>query len=594
MQSIKILKSICLMALLSISSLVYGQADLIHNVQDRTTYPLNGNWHYLIDPTGAKLNRNLKETFNNDLNGYDWKFASTLEVPGDFNHQVRELFLYEGAVWYQREFSFEPKQGKRYFIYCSAIENEAQVFINEKNVGKHQGAYTPFNFEITDQLTEGLNSIIIGTKNIRKKDDVPPVNYDWWNYGGITRDIMIVELPERFIESYFIQLSTNSLDTISGWVQLSEPVKGEEVTISIPDVNWTFTGETDKNGRVVVHQAISNIVYWSPENPRLYDVAVATASDLVNDEIGFRTIEVDGNQILLNKAPVFLKGICLHDEVPQRESRTTSMGDSRMLLSWAKELNCNFIRLAHYTHNEHTIRLADQMGFLLWSEIPTYWQVDFKSEVAFHNAKQQLSEMIERDRNRASVIIWSVANETNPGADRQRFLRGLIDYAKMIDGTRLVTAALKKKKVAQNSTIQECDDPLMAYVDIIALNEYIGWYPNQGLNGLPEDCKKVTWRIPGHKPLIISEFGAGALYGHHGSKTTRWSEEFQVDLYEQTFEMLEKIPNLRGVSPWILADYLSPKRKNTYFQNFWNRKGLISSSGKKKKAFYFLQDYYGK
>lgn len=569
-----------------------AQIGLIQNTQSRNMYSLNGTWHYHIDPTGAKLNKNKQERFDNALNGYDWTYANTLEVPGDYNHQVRELFLYEGAVWYQREFSFTPTPGKRYFLYFAAVENEAEVYLNEKKVGSHKGAYTPFNFEITEHLAKGSNSIIVGTRNYRDRHDVPPTNYDWWNYGGITRDVMILELPELFIENYHIQLSPTSLDSVRGWVKLSEKLIGQAVTVEIPEAKWRFEGETDTDGKIWISSPIKNISYWSPDNPKRYDLAISIEGEKLKDKVGLRTIEVSGNQILLNKEAVFLKGICMHDEIPQRQARTNTEADSRMLLNWAKAMNCNFIRLAHYTHNEQTIRLADELGLLLWSEIPTYWQVDFGSEIAYERAKNQLTEMIERDRNRASVIIWSVANETNPGEDRQKFLKGLIDHAKEIDGTRLVTAALKKKKVPLNSTLQECDDPLMEYVDVIALNEYIGWYPNQGLNGLPSDCDLVTWNIPQHLPLIISEFGAGALYGYHGSDTTRWTEEFQLSLYQHTFEMLAKIPNLRGVSPWLLADYLSPKRKNTYFQNFWNRKGLISSTGKKKKAFYFLRAYY--
>ena len=569
-----------------------AQDALIMNTGNRTGYCLNGNWHYLIDLTGDRLNKNLKERFNNDLLGYDWLYADKLYVPGDYNHQKQELFLFEGAVWYQHEFEFSPEPDKVYFIHFGAVENKAVVYINEHKAGTHAGAYTPFNFEITDFLKKGTNFIHVCVKNDRDKEGVPPVNYDWWNYGGITRDVQILELSKVHIVDYHIQLAQNKLDQISGWVSVSKKTPGCPIQIDIPEIDWRCKGVTNAEGRMVFQKKIQGIEYWSPSNPQLYRVTVSSDTDTITDRIGFRTIHVSGNEILLNHEPVFLKGICVHDEIPQKKSRTSSMTDSKILLDWAKELNCNFLRLAHYTHNENTIKLADEMGFLIWAEIPTYWQVDFKSERALQSAKQQLTEMINRDRNRASVIIWSVANETNPGAARQRFLKHLIEHAKSIDGTRLVTAALKKKKVPLNSALQECDDPLMPYVDVISLNEYIGWYPNQGLNGLPADCKQVTWKIPDHKPLIMSEFGAGALYGYHGADTVRWTEEFQQSLYKYTMDMLEPIPNLCGICPWLMADYLSPKRRNTYFQQFWNRKGLISNTGKKKKAFYFLKEYY--
>jgi beta-glucuronidase len=197
--------------------------------------------------------------------------------------------------------------------------------------------------------------------------------------------------------------------------------------------------------------------------------------------------------------------------------------------------------------------------------------------------------MVTRDKNRASVIIWSVANETPVSADRNEFLKSMIKTTRQLDPVRFVSAALERKTKPGTKNTQVMDDPLQDFVDIIAFNEYIGWY-----DGLPEKCKTAEFEIKSDKPVMISEFGGDALQGNHGPKDARWTEEFQEDLYRETLLMLDKIPQLRGISPWILADFRSPRRVLPDIQDGWNRKGLISETGDKKKAFFVLQDYYKK
>jgi beta-glucuronidase len=298
---------------------------------------------------------------------------------------------------------------------------------------------------------------------------------------------------------------------------------------------------------------------------------------------------VQGTEILVNGKPQFLRGICIHEENGVRGGRAFSREDARMLLGWAKELGCNFVRLAHYPHNENMTRVADEMGIMVWSEVPVYWTIQWKNEDTYKNASHQLTDMITRDKNRASVIVWSMANETPISPERNEFLKKMISEARQLDQIRLVSAALERhtKKGTQNTQVIE--DPLQEFVDIIAFNQYIGWY-----DGLPEKARTAVFDIQFNKPVIISEFGGGALQGYHGEKNVLWTEEFQEDLYKETLPMLEKIPQLRGMTPWILSDFRSPRRLLPDIQDGWNRKGLIAPTGEKKKAFYVLKDYYAK
>jgi beta-glucuronidase len=377
---------------------------------------------------------------------------------------------------------------------------------------------------------------------------------------------------------------------ISGWVQIAGAGAGESVQLSLPELGEKISATTDAAGRAAFHFTPPSLRLWSPESPKLYDVNIACSGDEVAERIGFRTVRTQGKQILLNGKTIFLRGIAIHEEFPLNGGgRVNTAEKARQLLLWAKELNCNFVRLAHYPHNEAMTRLADELGIMVWSEVPVYWTIDWTNAATYQNAQSQLSDEIERDANRASIIIWSLANETPISAERTAFLTKLAERARSLDSTRLISAAMEKIAKPGATNVMVVEDPLAKVVDVIAFNEYVGWY-----DGLPDKCEKVSWEIPYHKPVFVSEFGGDARQGYHGNKDQRWTEEFQAELYEQTLPMLDKIDGLVGFSPWILMDFRSPRRTLPGINDGFNRKGLISSEGVKKKAFAVLHDYYEK
>ncbi|MCX6150074.1 MAG: beta-glucuronidase [Ignavibacteriales bacterium] len=582
-----------------IISFITGNAvtenNLITNIDGRKNISLNGKWNIIIDPyengyynyryqpreDGYFENRKPKD--KSELIEYDFDKSEQLNVPGDWNTQMEKLFLYEGTIWYKKSFQYNKQYDKRVFIYFGAVNYDAVVYVNGKKVGEHEGGFTPFNFEITDELASNENFIIVKVDNKRKREGVPTLNTDWWNYGGITRDVKLVEVPVTFIKDYFIQLKKGSLNEVSGWIRIDGLEKEQEINIQIEDAGIKQKIHSDKNGYASFN-FITNLKLWSPENPFLYNVKIISAKDTVVDKIGFRSIETKGEDIFLNGKPIFLCGISIHEEAPYRSGRAFSKEDAVTLLSWAKELGCNYVRLAHYPHNENMIREADKMGMMVWAEIPVYWTIMWSDSNTYNNASNQLNEMITRDKNRAAIILWSVANETPKGEARLKFLTGLINEARQIDSTRLITAATETHSEKNTIII---DDPLSNYLDVIGVNEYIGWYW-----GKPEDAVLMKWKSEFNKPFIISEFGGDALYNNHGYEKTRWTEEYQESIYLSQIKMLKGISFLRGVSPWILMDFRSPRRHLPGIQDFWNRKGLISERGNKKKAFYVLQKYY--
>jgi beta-glucuronidase len=581
------------------------EVPLLGNVMAHETSSLNGKWNYIVDvqeegyydyrmnPTRWGFFRNAKPQRPEDLIEYDFDKAPTMQVPGDWNTQDPRLFFYEGTVWYKTSFQAQvPIEDFRTLLYFGAVNYDCRVWVNGHEAGHHIGGFTPFNYDITDMLQNGENTVIVKVDNKRKAEAVPTQIFDWWNYGGITRDVLLVKVPPTYIENYKLQLEKADPKAkqreIRFAANLNKAEAGQEVTLSIPELKLTQKATTDADGKVDVMLRVpaKKLSLWSPENPKRYQVEIRTERDFVADEIGFRTIEARGKQILLNGEPIFLRGVSVHEEKPRGGGRANGTADAHELLTWAKEMNCNFVRLAHYPHNEYAIREAERMGIMVWSEIPCYWTIAWKNADTYANAQQQLTDMIRRDQNRANIIIWSIANETPHSGDRDQFLGRLAQYARSLDNSRLISMAMEVTGASNYKN--RLRDNMHEYVDVVSFNQYIGWYRDVN------DAPKMEWEIPYDKPVIVSEFGGGAKYGYHGAKNQRWTEEFQENLYIQNVAMLDKIEGLSGTTPWVLKDFRSPRRVLDGIQDYYNRKGLYSDNGEKKKAFYIMKEWYEK
>jgi beta-glucuronidase len=558
---------------------------------------LNGEWGAIVDPYFSGLfsfhhqERSEGWFMNNKytpgesaLHEYDFSRAPKLKVPGDWNMQRESLFFYEGPVWYERDFTYQTKEHTRVFLHIGAANYKSWFWVNGKKVCEHEGGYTSFNCEVTAAIHTGGNFIVAAVDNTRHEDGVPTLETDWWNYGGLTRSVSLIEVPETFIDQYDIHLSRAEGSVVEGWVHVEGGKQGAKVEVEIPELGAKTAAALNENGRAAIRLEVMSLERWSPETPKLYKVAVSAGQDSIDELMGFRTVEVRGTEILLNGKPIFLRGISIHAEAPYRTGRANTDKDAETLLGWAKDLGCNFVRLAHYPHDETMLRAADRMGLLVWSENPVYWALQFDNPKVLAKAEQQLDEEIGTSRNHAAIILWSMANETPNTDARTRFIETEAAHARELDPTRLITAALLVRGEGHTKII---DDPLGNALDVIGFNEYIGWYEQR-----PESADTTEWRVEYQKPLIVSEFGGGAKAGLHGGENERWTEEYQASIYRHQFGMLNRIPQLRGMSPWILMDFRSPNRPLTGIQDEFNRKGLISDQGQKKQAFFILQKAY--
>ena len=530
--------------LVCICNIQYGSAqELLVNVYGRQYTLLNGKWNAIIDPyqqgrkTAIYRNRALKDKA--DFKEYAFEGGLRLNVPSDWNSQIPELKYYEGTMWYARKFEINKKSDENLFLYFGAVNYRCRVYLNGTLIGSHEGGFTPFQFNVTNVVKEGGNFLAVEVDNTRTADAIPALSFDWWNYGGITRDVMLVHTPKNYIRDYFIQLDKYDSDRVHAEVQLSAQNAGQLVKIEIPELKIANKVFTDGTGLAKATFRVRNLERWSPQAPKLYQVIVSSEVDEVKENIGFRNLYVKNTQIYLNDSPVFMKSIGLHEEISQRQGRAYSEQDAIALLSEAKGLGVNMIRLAHYPQNEYIVRLAEQMGLMLWEEIPVWQGIDFKDSSTRLKAQRMYTEMLLRDRNRCALTFWGVANETAPSESRNAFLKSLVELCHKMDTTRLITAAFDLPKLNSETNAFEMEDDFIENLDVVSINKYMGWY-----HRWPMSPSEIRWNVALDKPLIFSEFGGEALYGQSGDSTvtSSWSEEYQEKLYKDNLEMFKYIP----------------------------------------------------
>jgi len=634
---------------------IYPQpAPLLTNIYGRERRSLNGMWDIKVDEAGIgwRIGGYINDLNRDQLTGMELKETSfdersQLKVPGDWNSQRVDLDRYRGKMFYHKIVPIDKEEGKKYFVHFGGANYVTDLFVNDELVGRHEGGYTAFNFDVTDHIKDGKNTVIVRVDAFLDDSTIPTMRTsDFWKYGGITRDVNLLTLPEKYVSQYHVYLEDRESGEIKGWVQLSDNVQSGSVTVEIPEAGVKQTVSVGKNGRAEFSTQ-ADLQLWSPENPKLYDVKISYDGREIKDRIGFRTIETEGQNIVLNGKPVKLYGISMHEETPLRAGMANSPEDAEVQMKLIKELGGNFVRLAHYPHNEHTVRMADKLGLMVWSEIPIVSLIDWDNGHTQQVAQAQISDNVTRDLNRASIVMWSIANETFPQSqERLEFLKGLAETARSLDASdRLIASALigdfSKEfeevgnhllySLIHDSELPEAEknrlramfektapddfdkndvvtvmikDQLGEVVDIVGYNEYFGWYysaffaPELGIDeGLIRDTMfklmpKMRFNNVFGKPMIISEFGAGAKAGFHSEEGVIWSEEYQARVYRAQVDMLERSEAVKGMSPWILTDFRSHLRELNGIHETYNRKGLISETGEKKMAFDVLKNFY--
>ena len=640
-----------------------GPAPLMTNVAGRQRISLNGPWNIIVDEHqigdqglfgGAYFEIPTVQT-GMELVEHSLDPRRQVNVPGDWNTQDPHLFRYRGVVWYQRNVNLDKKPGERYFLHFDGVNYFANVYVNGTPLATHKGGYVAFNVDATDALIDGENFVVVRVDGFLDNSTVPTLRTsDFFKYSGITRDVHLVTVPETYIRQYHVYLDDIDEKRIRAWVQLDGPDNaGQKVSLKIAGTGIEKQARTNEGG-LAEFSFQADMELWTPDKPKLHEVTVSTSTSEIADRIGFRSIEINDGKILLNGEPVFLRGISMHDESYLKTGVAFDEQDARAQLGLIKELNGNFVRLAHYPHNEYAVRIADELGLMVWSEVPIVSLIDWDNAETLSIAKQQISDNVYRDLNRASIVMWSIANETMPQSpERLAFLTELAKAARGIDDSerpiaaalvgditrefedvtrRLVAEMLNDPEITDADTRARLEamadqligddidavldseievvlrDELGAVVDVIGYNEYFGWYYSAFLGRyLPVDegtTRRTMFRIMKDirfeniygKPIVISEFGAGAKKGYespHGDGSI-WTEAYQAKVYRHQVDMLNRSDMVQGMSPWILKDFRSAIRQLNGIQENYNRKGIVSEKGEKKRAYFVLQDFYSK
>ena len=626
-------------------------SNLIGWIDNREYLSLNGQWKYIVDPMNNGLpetsffggfpeNKTQKDGY--ELIEYNFDQADVINVPGAWNEQKDELFFYQGSIWLFKKFNFNIDPNKLNHLYIGASNFSTKIFLNGERVGQFNSGYTAFNFDISDYLIDGENVLLVQINANLSENSVPTKKTDWWPYGGLVGDVLIVNTPKIFIENAYVQISDLQKKQLNFRAKLNLN-KNMNIKLIIDELNLQRSFTTNKNGEIDEFIKFKNIDLWSPDNPKLYNITVKIEGDEIVDQIGFREIKTKGKQIFLNGSPIKFKGISMHAEPIGEKGIAFSRAHFESLVTTSKELNINFIRAAHYPYTRHMAKVCDELGIMLWEEIPVYWNINWTNKQTKEDALNMLSNLVTRDWNRASVVVWSLGNETPFSKDRMTFMNDLKDRLGELDVSRLTSAAIlsgdaqtfsklisiiakvgleKKDLTAKERYIFEeivknvpvpvekllpfeinINDPLANELDLIAYNEYFGWYYTSFFSaqiGIRESLLREIMfelmpsfiiRSEFNKPIHISEFGAGAK--HSFKKTNQvWSEEYQAKVYLKQLEMLKSNPQVQGISPWILKDFRSMMRPLNNVQDFYNRKGLIDENGNKKQAFSVLSNFY--
>ena len=630
---------------------VYPSSDhLIGWIDSRQIQSLNGEWSYIVDPMNNGLPessffggfpKNKIQKTGMELIEYNFETASKIQIPGAWNAIDERLFFYRGPVWLYKKFNYSPKKEALTHLYIEGSNFTTKIFLNGSIVGEFEGGYVPFNFNISKYLKEGENILLVQTDNTLNESSVPTQKTDWWPWGGIVGDVYVVETPKQFIQNAYLQLNPDDFSEVLFKLKMNKESSGHIIKLEIPELQFMAEYKTNSFGAISENIKI-NPQLWSPLSPKLYEVKISSEAETISDKIGFRSIQTKGQKIYLNNSEIQFKGIAMHSEPIGIPGPAFSKEHFQKLLLTAKDLNINFIRAAHYPYTRHLAKVADQLGLMLWEEVPVYWNIDWDNSNTLNIAKNQIKRLVQRDQNRASVVVWSVANETPLSSSRMKFLKALLAEIEINDSSRLSTAALlsgseeqfrslvlvlalqgaksqwvspKEKAIFQlildqaNIPIDSelsfslsIDDPLGESVDLISYNEYFGWYYvtffTDQMMISEGTLRKLMFEVMPDikisssfdKPIHISEFGAGAKYGNHTNKI--WSEEYQAKLYKHQLEMLSNNPQIQGISPWVFKDFRAMLRPLPGIQDFYNRKGLIDESGNKKEAFKVLADFY--
>lgn len=578
--------------------MLYPQFNLFRQFHD-----LSGFWDFCFDPEQAGEAQGWVGGFNH---------GRPIAVPASWNDQFEDGRDYLGPAWYQTHFDLPWNwQDKRIFVRFGSVNYLAAVWLNGMHLGEHEGGHLPFEFDITALVKTQGNCLVVRVDGELAYDRVPPGNvtgeavdfflshggnypqaqFDFFPFCGIQRPVLLYAAP---LQALYDLAVVTVLAGGDGQVQVRAQ-KYDEAEASAHfclhghglelSAEARFTGDTAET-----LFSVPGAAPWSPAAPNLYELCVEVRQanvvlDAYTLPIGIRTVTVDGDQFLLNGRPIYLTGFGRHEDFPVvgRGLLPPVIVKDYALMQW---IGANSFRTSHYPYSEQMLALADRLGFLVIAETPAvglYFRED-GLERRRQLCLQYVRELIARDKNHPSVIMWSVANEPHSKPPHAKpFFRQLYDEAHALDATRPVTLA---------SFVGQAEEAF-EFCDVLCLNRYNGWYTqsgdiSEGIRQLSDDLDAINQKYA--KPLILTEFGADAISGWHAQPPEMFSEEYQAEIITRTIEVLRQKPYVIGEHVWNMCDFKTSQGVGR--AGALNHKGVFTRDRRPKLAAHRLRELW--
>jgi beta-glucuronidase len=567
----------------------------------RNLLSLDGLWAFAPDPN------NIGET-ENWYDGLPPDCTRDIFVPASWNEQYDDLYNFHGVGWYERKLDLPPGFGtgeERIFLRVGSVFQRARVWVNGQFCGEYNNPHLPFEFEPGSYLQSSREiRIIIRVDAAIAPDDLPPAiyhgaepkpdawqadqypaaAYDFFPYGGIHRPVYLYTTASTFIRD--IEVQTEISGRVRYKITLSEAA---DLTVRINSAGQTTEYKLSNEASASGQFEIANPRLWQPADPFLYNMKVqlwdaAKLLDEYNLVYGVREIKVEGGKLLLNGQSLFLKGFGKHEDFDIL-GKGLNLGVLVRDFDLLKWVGANSVRTSHYPYAEEFLDYADRHGLLVIDETPFVGLREhlFTPE-KLAQAKTVIGELIARDKNHPSVIMWSLANEPFVESERgAEFFREMYEFARDRDAARPIIYAAHLTP-AFNRGLQ--------YYDLICLNQYHGWYtlPGQLDKGVAQFEKTIEefWQTF-QKPILISEFGADALAGVHSTRDQMFSEEYQAEFIAKYYELITSKEYCIGAHVWCFADFRTPQH---YTRVVNNRKGVFTRDRQPKLAAHLLRQLW--
>ncbi|XP_017090335.2 beta-glucuronidase isoform X1 [Drosophila bipectinata] len=591
--------------------------------ETREVRSLDGIWNFVRSDPANPTQGIRDKWFENDLS----KIQSTIPmpVPASYNDITTDnLRDHVGTVWYDRRF-FVPRswsKDQRVWLRFGSVHYEAYVWVNGQRVVKHEMGHLPFEAEVTDVLKYGAenlitvmcdNALIQTSVPQGKITEVPNDNgmtivqsytFDFFNYAGIHRSVHLYTTPKTFIEE--VKVNTNLKNQNSeGEVSYAVSVKGSVVNeadndlhiqANLYDKTGLLVANATSDGKLEGELQVSDVKPWwpylmSPDPGYLYQLEIKLLAsneellDVYRLKVGLRTLSWDKSQFLINGKSVYFRGFGRHED---SDIRGKGLDNALMvrdfnLLKW---IGANAYRTSHYPYSEESMQFADEHGIMIIDECPSVDTENFSQELLGKH-KSSLEQLIHRDRNHPSVIMWSIANEPRTGnINADSYFSLVANFTRSLDKTRPITAAI---------AVPYTNDHAGRHLDIISFNRYNAWYSNTGrLDMVTQNVidEAVAWNNAYKKPVIMSEYGADTLEGLHMQPAYVWSEEFQTEVFSRHFKAFDELRKkgwFIGEFVWNFADF---KTAQSYTRVGGNKKGVFTRARQPKAVAHLLRKRY--